>query len=722
MFFSDIVGYTRLMGSDEDGAYDLMKQNLNIHEAVFEKYNGKVIKELGDGILGTFEHADDACSAGIEIQKAWQKRGDLELRIGLHAGEIIHDRGDVFGDAVNVASRIQSIGVPSCVIFSEKLKNLLTENADFPHVKLGQFKLKNVQKGLTLYALSAEPLVVPRREQMINTIKYQERKTWRYWVGIGLLIAIIGVLAGLNLWGGKGNNWTKEKSIAVLPLKNLNADAAKEYFSDGLTEDIITHLSRIQSLRVISRSSVALYKNSSESNQEIALALGVSTLLEGSVQWAGEALRIRVRLIDAATNETLWAETFDPDQVEDLFLVQTTIAETIAKSLEADVSMSELEQIQERPTASFDAYQEYLEGRGLYYEYQLEENKQSIQSFKDAIDMDATFALAWAGLGDAYAQMYGLYNFDTLWLDSSIVAGKRAIEINPRLVEGHKALGSAYYYNSQYVLAQEYLEKAVELSPNHAQAVGNLATIYFISGELDKSLQLQKKAVDLNPKSFIPFQVLGWNYRLLENQTEAQRWLKSSIALRASFDTYEQLGLSLLTQGKKDSVEVLIGQIDRLVNGDPYVPQAAGTLAYMIRDTSLAKKYFEQAMKGSEDWRVDPYFYSPIYLADILLSEGKTEEANRFINLRLEDYQLELERDEVEKEFAVFVAALYLMKGEKARALEYLALAKEMRFQDYQMLEINPLFDALRDDPSFILLIEEIKSDIRLMILNSNSL
>lgn len=709
------------MGRDEDKAYQLMKDNLDVHQHFFEKYNGTLIKELGDGVLATFENAEDALNASLEIQKEWHSRGEISLRIGLHCGDVIFDRGDVYGDAVNIASRIQSIGVPSCVLFSKQLKSLIDTEDKFPSVKLGEFKLKNVDRGLILFALSTEPLVVPRREQMISTIRYQERKTWRYWVGIGLLISIIAFLIWFINWG-EPTSWTKDKSIAVLPLKNLNADPNKEYFSDGLTEDIITQLSKINSLRVISRTSTVLYKNSQESNPEIALALGVSTLLEGSVQWSGERLRIRVQLIDANSNQTIWAETFDLEMIEDLFEVQSRIASEIATKLQAEVTLSEIDQINQKPTSSFEAYEQYLKGRSQYYEYQLTNNESAIVSFKEAIKIDSTFSLAWAGLGDAYAQKFGIFDYSNIWLDSSLYAGNMAIKLDPRLAEGYKAMGVAFYYNNQYKLALEFLEKAVEISPNHAQAIGNLATVYFITGQLDKSLDLQRKAAGLNPRSFIPFQILGWNYRLFENQDQAQYWLKKSLSIKPSFDTYEQLGLSFLAEGKTDSVQSVINQVRSLSNDNPSIAQVAGILSYMNRDYKNAENYLIQSLEEKEDWESDPYFLAPIYLASIFQSQGKFEEANNFVNKKLDEYTKELEEENADKEFAIFAASLYLMKKDKEKAMEYLNLAKKMNFQDYQSLEINPLFDPIRNDPDFMILIEEIKSEIRIMKLNSSIL
>lgn len=725
VFFSDIVGFTLLMGEDEDRAFELMKRNVMYHQQTFEKFNGKLIKELGDGILGVFESPDDALNASFEIQKIWSSDPEVTLRIGLHAGEIIFENNDIFGDAVNIASRIQSIGVPSCVLFSKEVLLQLQDSSPFPKVNLGHFILKNVKRKLELYALTTPPLAIPKRQQMIKTVKYQERQSWKFWLGIAALVGVIGFLIWTIIWNPL-NQQTNDKSVAVLPLKNLNADPSKEYFSNGLTEDIISQLSKINSLKVISRSSTVLYKNSQESNSEIALALGVSTLLEGSVQWSGEKIRIRVQLLDVSSNQAIWAETYDLDKVEDLFKVQSSIAENIAKKLEANVTSDEINQIEQKPTASFEAYQEYLKGREHYYEYEVEQNFKAIESFKKAIALDENFALAWAGLSDSYAQMFGIFDQGSLWVDSALNAGKKGIEINPRLAENYKALGVTFYYNNQNQLATDYLEKAIEISHNHAQAIGNLATVYFVSGQLDKSLELQRKAVGLNPKSFIPLQILGWNYRLLENQKEAQFWLRKSLATQPSYDTYEQLGLSFLAEKKLDSVSTQIPKIIALDGNNPYHLQSAGLLAFLKKDYKLAKNLFVDAIKAKSNWDSDPYFNAPIFLAYLLKKdmtffvdqEGKAMGAQELIDRKLIILKEILNNSKPDKEFAFYAAALEAINGNNTETIKYLDLAKELQYQDYKLIDSNPIFENIRTSPEFIFLIEQIKGEIRIMALN----
>jgi adenylate cyclase len=357
----------------------------------------------------------------------------------------------------------------------------------------------------------------------------------------------------------------------------------------------------------------------------------------------------------------------------------------------------------------------------------MESNLKAIESFKKAIEIDADFALAWAGLGDSYAQMFGIYDRGSVWIDSALNSGKTAIQKDSRLAEGYKALGVTYYYNNQYSLATEYLEKAVAISNNHAQALGNLATLYFVSGKLDKSLELQRKAVGLNPRSFIPFQILGWNYRLLENQKEAQFWLRKSLAIKPTYDTYEQLGLSFIADGKMDSVSAQIPRIIALDKNNPYILQAAGILAFLKKDFKLAKKLFEDAMRKNSNWDSDPYFNTPVFLAYLLKNdlsymistEGKTIDAQELIDRKLANYEVVLSGNEPDKDFAFFAAGLEAIKGNNLNAMNYLETAKELNFQDYVMIENNVIFNDLRSSPEFILYLEKIKGEIRVMSLNS---
>ncbi|HEY4643370.1 MAG TPA: protein kinase, partial [Bacteroidota bacterium] len=256
--------------------------------------------------------------------------------------------------------------------------------------------------------------------------------------GIALAVLAVGALAVNLLFFRTEAVRADKKSIAVLPFKNLSEEKESEFFSDGITEDIITQLSKIGDLRVISRTSVMRYKESDKSIRDIGKELGVATILEGSVRRAGNQVRIVAQLIDASNDEHLWADTYDRELTQ-IFAIQSDIAQKIASSLKAKLTSSQKQQIEKKPTENLDAYTFYLKGREYYYRYHKQENENAVQLFKNALDLDPNYALAYAGLGDAYGQRVQRFGFAEGWLDSAVAVTDKAISIDPNLAEAYKA-------------------------------------------------------------------------------------------------------------------------------------------------------------------------------------------------------------------------------------------------------------------------------------------
>jgi len=320
------------------------------------------------------------------------------------------------------------------------------------------------------------------------------------------------------------------KSIAVLPFDNLSNEPENEYFSDGITEDIITQLSKIADLRVVSRTSILQYKNSNKKLEEIGEELNVATILEGSVRRANNQVRIVSQLIDVKTDEHLWAETYDRE-LKDIFAIQSEIAEQIASALEATLTQDEKDRIEKKPTTSLSAYDFYLKGRDYYYRYKKKENTNAVELFQKALNLDKDYALAWAGLADAYAQMPVRFGFESFWLDSALVAGERAVELDVNLAEAQKALGTVYLYKGWHDKALESYRKAVELKPNYFSAVSNVGVIYYFKGSLDEALRWFKKTVSLHPTFALAYTNVGEIYRLLIDHSKSEQWLKKALAI-----------------------------------------------------------------------------------------------------------------------------------------------------------------------------------------------
>jgi len=327
---------------------------------------------------------------------------------------------------------------------------------------------------------------------------------------------------------------TDTKSIAVLPFRNLSEEKDNEYFSDGITEDIITQLSKIGDLRVISRTSAMRYKNSEKSLREIGKELDVATILEGSVRRSGNQVRIVAQLIDAYTDEHIWAETYDKELTQ-IFAIQSNVAEQIAAALKAKLSPAEKELIEKKPTVSVTAYDFYLRGRDYYYRYHKQDNENAIELFKTALELDPSYALAYAGLGDSYGQRVGKFGFSTDWLDSAITVSEKALSIDPQLAEAYKALGLAYDFKGWVHKALEAYERSVQLNPNYDPAVGNIGFSNLRIGQFDEALRWMRRSLSHDPSVAFTSFGIGVIYFRLGDDLSAERWFRRATELQPDF-------------------------------------------------------------------------------------------------------------------------------------------------------------------------------------------
>jgi TolB-like protein/class 3 adenylate cyclase/Tfp pilus assembly protein PilF len=721
IMFSDIVGYTALMGEDQELAFQLVKKNAKYHQEVINIHHGKLIKELGDGVLCYFPKGEEALAAAYELQQHYFKSKELSLRIGIHYGEVILDRHDVFGDAVNIASRLQTLGSPGSILFSHKIREDIDENSPLKPVSLGKFKLKNVKEPLEVFALSNAGLVIPKRGEILKLLESRLKKFM-----VGGLVVLSLALVGFGIYHKSSINKLMaepEKSIAVLPFENLGQTDTEDYLVEGLTEDIISQLSKISSLRVIAKSGVSTsYKDKKDNLKSLGLALNVNYLLEGNVQLYKNQIRIRASLIDINSNKNIWAETYE-NNTDDIFSMQTEIAQAIAQSLSAKLTQAEIIQLEKKPTKSFTAYEYYHKGRDYYYKYDLENNLKAIAEFKMAFTNDPNFALAWAGLGDAYSQNYGRFGLGAIWIDSAILAAKKAIEIDSNSSEGYKAYSTAYNYLGKYEEALKLLQKAVKLNPNNPQALGNIGTVYQTLGKLDQSLIYQKKAAGLNPKLYIPFQLIGWTYRLLGDYENATNWLNKSLERSKNRETYEQLGLAYIAQNKPEIALELIPnllslldtarenkEIKQIENAKIY--ESAGIILFFAGDMPRARSYFEKSIESNPQYGIDLWAYSPIYLGYFFKDEGNMIEAEVILEGALHLNLGEVKKQTEDSEHYFNLASIYSIIGNDSQSLFYLKLAKQKNWVDIFKATHNPIFRNLSKNKEFKKTIQEIEKNI----------
>ncbi len=532
ILFADIVGYTALMEKGETAAMSTLYRFETITQKTVEKHQGEIIKTYGDGSLILFQNIGNAAQCAYEMQLAFRENPKVPLRIGIHLGEIIRKGKDIFGTSVNITSRIESMGIAGSVLLSKNAQEEIKDQANFPSQSLGVFEFKNIAQSMEVFALAKEGLVIPKQAEMqgkghqVSSSKKDFQKKINAIAGI-LILVISGIFVW-NLWNSKvGDTFnvspTLDKSIAVLPFDNFNKDPEQQYFSDGISQDILTHLSGIKDLQVISFNSSRKYRTSEQSTQEIGQALGVQHLLSGSVQQSGKQFRIRARLINAVTDQQLWANSFD-GELADIFQVQSEVSSKIAEVLKAELLPTVAARINAKPTENIAAWQEYSQGKHLWRKRGIENLLTAEKHFKKAITIDANFALAYAGLAQVYATI-GIENLQ--YLDDCKQAAEKAIRLNPTIADAYAALGYYYRVKSDYANVIVNFEKALELEPGNATTHQWYSEALISKGDISAGRAHIEVAKKLDPESKI-MQIMSAVYLFTEDKyTEGKNQLEA---------------------------------------------------------------------------------------------------------------------------------------------------------------------------------------------------
>ena len=443
IMFTDIVGYTALMQQNEEKAVALIKHYNNALNRIVSIHQGKVLNYYGDGSLCTFPNVIEGINCALDLQKDLQSEPNVPLRIGLHIGEVFFEEEKALGDGVNVASRIQSLGQANTILFSKEINDKIKNHPEFETVSLGYFDFKNVDEPLEVFSLINEGLKVPKREQMSGKLKDDRSKKKKalgrnFAIAASLLIILTVIILLSTKYFTKEKS-VAEKSIAIIPFRNMSNDPQQEYFAEGMMDEILNHLYKIGGLNVKSKTSSMAYKDSKKTSKEIANELGVENLLEGSVQIEGDQIRIIVRLINGKNDQHLWDETYDRE-FKDVFYIQSDIAQQIAAALKVKIDPDVKERIENKPTNNTEAYNLYLQSLNPNIDFDpANPFKKSMSLLESAINLDSTFA-------DAYAELaqYWLFLGSHLGnLSSKEVVEKaepllqKALALNPNLASAH---------------------------------------------------------------------------------------------------------------------------------------------------------------------------------------------------------------------------------------------------------------------------------------------
>ena len=627
------------MQEDEQIAVAITKRYVEVLKQFVKSHGGEILNDYGDGSLCTFSSATESIKCAMEMQQQLQENPKVPLRIGLHIGEIFFEDGKIFGDGVNVASRIQSLGVANSVLFSSEINSKLNNQPEFTSVSMGKFHFKNVTEPMEVFALANEGFVVPDKKKMEGKLQEKKSSHKKIILIAGLLLLAVVSLFVYRRFSRSAGFTGKEKSIAVLPFENISNDTLQQYFSDGITEDIITQLSKIADLKVISRTSVMQFKNTTRSIREIAEELNVAAILEGSVRKEGNNVRITAQLIDANTDRHIWAEQYDRDASE-VFAIQNEVAQQIANQLNAKLTADEGKRIQKKATENIAAYEDYLKARKLPL-------RQREQLLKEVLKKDSTFALAWAGLALTYSKMPARDPSDIpSYISKSLDAALTAVNYGPDLSETHMVLGDILKtITLNPTLSIKELDKSVTLNPNNAEAYVFLAFALMELGRFTEAEINLVKAKQLDPLSYI--MKGGWvSYYRYSRNAEKLLGVMQEQTNRAR----EGMGIGIrpwyyFLKDEFDSI---------LIDSNPIHDPALLGIAYARTGKEMMARKIVDSLKS-----ISPY------------------------------------------DHAFSIGIIYGWLDEKQKAMEYINLA--YRLYDYNLISIkvNKVFDPLRNEASF---------------------
>jgi adenylate cyclase len=552
IMFTDMVGYSALSQRDEKLALELLEEHRRLLREIFSRFNGTEIKTIGDAFLVEFGSALEAAQCAIEIQRTLAKRDadapadrQIQVRIGVHIGDVVHRGGDVYGDGVNIASRIEPVAGPGGICVSMDVERQVRNALEARFEKLAPTELKNISVPMDLFRI-----VLPWERDHRPTPEREKRDVrQRRLIPVGWLVASVLLLIAIAAWFlvGRDKLSTKQsglgevsaKSLAVLPFENLSRDPDNAFFTDGVQDQILTDLSQIADLKVISRTSVMQYKSGVGRNlREIGQQLGVAHVVEGSVQRAANKVRVNAQLINARNDAHLWAQTYDRD-LTDVFAIQSEIAKAIADQLQAKLSPNEKKAIEQPPTTDLAAFDLYSRAKSLLLTASFSgtaepDVRKAIELLDEAVKRDPSFFDAYCQLAYAHETLYAITGSDhtPARLALAEAAVQAATRLRPDAAETHLARAQYLYYGLRdYAGALAELEIARRALPNDPRLFELTGYILRRRGQQEEGLQNLQRAVELDPRNFFTLQQIAASYQLLERYAEAIAALDRALAI-----------------------------------------------------------------------------------------------------------------------------------------------------------------------------------------------
>lgn len=546
IFAGDIAGYSRLMGADEEGTLRQLKAHRkDLIDPKITEHRGRIVKTTGDGILVEFVSVVDAVRCAVDIQRGMGERnaevpvdGRIEFRIGINLGDIIIDGDDIFGDGVNVAARLEALAEPGGILVSSIVHDQVRDKLSFAFKDMGEQAVKNISRPVGIHRVELTELA-PTSKQASAAVKTNRTDSDR-------------------------------PSVAVLPFANMSGDPEQEYFADGITEDIITALSKVRWFFVIARNSSFIYKGKAVDVKRVARELGVRYVLEGSVRKSGNRVRISAQLIDAASGNHIWAERYD-GELNDIFELQDQVTTRVVGAIAPKLEQVEIERVKHKPTESLDAYDYYLRGVASLHQWTKESSDEALRLFYKSIELDPSFAAA-----------YGMAAWSFVPRKANGWMGDRAHEVAEaaRLAQRAADLGAddaAALAGAGYALVfvvhdldrgSAILDRALALNPNFAGTLVNCGWTKAFLGEPDqaiKHIEDARRLSPLDPFSFRTFAAAALAHFVAGRYEDAAIWAQKALQERAHFlPAIRELAASSALAGHQAEAKSAMDKLRRL--------------------------------------------------------------------------------------------------------------------------------------------------------------
>ena len=626
VMFTDIVGYTALAQKDEALSMSLLEEHRALVRGFFPRHNGREVKTIGDAFLVEFGSALEAVRCAYDIQQSLHELNDsrpadgkIQLRIGIHLGDVIHSQGDVYGDAVNIASRIEPLATPGGICISEEVQRQVRNKLEFPMVSLGAKELKNVSEGVEVYRM-----VMPW-ESEVQPAQLDKNR------------------------------------VAVLPFASMSPDPNDEYFADGLTEELIDKLCQVKGLEVLARTSVMNYKKKEKNAAQIGRELKAGALLEGSVRKAGNRIRVTAQLINANTEGHLWSSHYD-NNLDDIFAVQSDIAEKVAGELQIRLVQEERRSLEKKPTASTEAYTYYLQGRELLRERTEPSIRQAAAIFEKATSIDPSFAKAITGIAECYWALVndGYESYEKFTPKAELLVSK-ALQLDPDLAEAHAILGYIGFLEDNVLKGTMEAKKAISLNPSLADAYWVLSNVAFLKQDKEEGMSALETCYRLDPIRPQYIEWLGDFYFYMGRDDDAlQHWEKT--AQFAPSATYRVMTEYYLWKGDLEKAREMFSKVENLEPTSNWLPWMRGFIAARTGDRDGAMRVIRELESG---WA------STSTLNDI--------------------------------------AFVYYALGDLDSYFTYIDKATDQHVMRYRYVIYNPLFAKSREDPRYQAVLDKLR-------------